>query len=207
MKTIINNTKKRSLRDSNILKLIIILLFIAGSVWSAPAGKPVHKVSDSLVCLLIQGKITIYGESTDNECIVELIDENGNIDTLVLKDNKLKFRFMLERNSTYAIRVSKKGYMSKYVSVNTEINDENDVIHRFVFETPLLKKEASVHLNPDATDLPIAIIHFDSKKNCFNYDKEYTANVKKQLRKGRSLDKKKMLISTHSKNLASAYTN
>lgn len=160
-----------------------------------------------MVCLQIQGRITIFGEGVDNECIVELINNNGEIDSLILKDNKLRFRFLLERNSTYAIRISKKGYMSKYVSVNTDINDEDDVIHRFVFETPLLKKEAVVHLNKEAIDLPIAIIHFDTKKHCFNYDKEYTASIKKELRKGRPVDKKNSLIRSNSKELASAYAN
>lgn len=207
MKTFIQNSKKESLRDSKIVKLIFILLLFAGALNSTTLVKPIREVNDSLVCLEIQGKIMVFGDGTDNECIVELINTNGEVDTLVLKDNKLKFKFKLEKNSSYAIRISKKGYMSKYVSVNTEIENDNDVIHRFVFETPLLKTEATVHLNKEATDLPIAIIHFDTKKNCFNYNKEYTATIKRELRKGRPVDKKNSLINSNSKDLATAYAN
>jgi hypothetical protein len=154
----------------------------------------------------VQGKILLMEEGDTKECIVELINNLGEIDSVILKDNKTKFKFILARNSTYAIRISKKGFVSKYVSINTDMPVDDEVIHRFVFETPLLKKDAMAHLNREAMDLPIAIIHFDTKKRCFNYNKEYTASIKKELRKGRSVERQDPMITSNSRELATAYS-
>lgn len=194
---------------ASIIRGMAFVLFLL-SVFTSMAGlKPIH---DSLVCLEIQGKILMQeGDLSTDDCIIELINNQGDIDSLILKNNKLKFKFKLARNSSYAIRVSRKGYLSKYVSVNTDMtmntDDENgDVIHRFIFETPLLKKDATAHLNREAMDLPIAIIHFDNKKRCFNYNKEYTASIKKELRRGRSVERQDPLITSNTRELATAYS-
>jgi hypothetical protein len=56
-------------------------------------------------------------------------------------------------------------------------------------------------------EMPIAIIQFDNKNDCFEYDKKYTETVKRQLRRSKSFGKHTSLISTDSKALATAYTN
>lgn len=136
---------------------------------------------DSLSCLQIEGKVLNADEGEDGTCIVELITLNNGIDSICLKEGRKKFKFILEKNSYYAIRVSKKGYISKLVSVNTEILTEVEGIHRFVFETTLIKEAALKRLNKDAVDFPVAIIHFDYEMDGFSYNKEYTNSMKREL--------------------------
>ncbi len=141
-----------------------------------------HKTKfDSLSCLQIEGKVLNADEGEDGECLVELITLNDGIDSIVLKEGRKKFKFVLEKNSYYAIRVSKKGYISKLVSVNTEILTEDEGVHRFVFETTLIKEAALKRLNKDVIDFPVAIIHFDYELDDFSYNKEYTDNMKREL--------------------------
>lgn len=136
---------------------------------------------DSLSCLQVEGRVLNSDDENGEECIVELINIEGEIDTLILKEGKKKFKFVLEKNSYYALRISKKGYISKLISVNTEIDIQPEGIYKFMFETTLVREEAIKRLNEDVLDFPIAIVHFDYENDCFSYDKEYTDNIKKEL--------------------------
>jgi hypothetical protein len=139
-----------------------------------------HGKSDSLSCLKIEGKI-INNDRTEEACIIELIDSYNHIDTILLKEGKTKFKFVLNKDSYYAIRISKAGYISKVVSVNTEILTDVNGIYRFEFETSLLQEAVLKKLNQDALDFPVAIVYFDHEKDCFSYNKEYSAFIKKEL--------------------------
>lgn len=160
----------------NIIAFISICLFTI----NANAAKTKGLKFDSLSCLQIEGRISNADES-DGECIVELIGLNDQIDTITLKEGKIKFRFVLNKDSYYAIRVSKVGYISKLVCVNTEILTETNGIYVFEFETTLLKEAVAEKLNKDILDFPVAIIHFDYEADSFSYNKEYSAYIKKEL--------------------------
>lgn len=160
---------------------------------------------DSLTCLEIEGKIVDREEEPTCTYTVELIAVDGKIDTL-LTHGKNKFKFLLARDSYYVIRMSKTGYISKMVSVDTEILAQTEDIYRFVFETSLLKEEALVHLNKEVTDMPIAIVYFNHDSNCFVHSKKYTDNIKREMRRSRSLSNGQSMISTDTKEMASGYT-
>jgi hypothetical protein len=161
------------------LTAYLTLLFLA-TIAKAGDG---HKLKyDSLSCLQIEGKILNAEDGMDGECKVELIQFNEVVDSVILKEGKKKFKFVLSKNSYYAIRVSKKGYISKLVSVNTEIVTQSEEIYKFTFETNLIKEAALKRLNRDVVDFPVAIIHFDYENDCFSYNKEYTVAIKKELR-------------------------
>ena len=164
----------------NPLQTISLLICFALFTLTANASKKGRAKTDSLSCLKIQGKI-INADETEGECFIELIGLNNQIDTLLLKDRKTKFNFILNKDSYYAIRISKPGYLSKYVCVNTEILTELNGVYKFEFETALMKEEAVKNLNKDALDFPVAIVHFDYEKDCFSYNKEYSASIKKEL--------------------------
>jgi len=135
---------------------------------------------DSLSCLKLEGKI-LNADETQDECIIELIGQNEEIDTLVLKDGKLKFRFVLNKNNYYAIRISKPGYLSKLICVNTEMIHEMNGVYAFEFETRLIKEIALKKLNKDILDFPVAIIYFDYEMECFSYSKEYSSSIKREM--------------------------
>ena len=165
---------KNSLR--NISMLICLSLF---TLVASASQKGRGKV-DSLSCLKIEGKISNADEA-ETACTIELIGLNDQIDTVYLKEGKTKFKFTLNKDSYYAIRISKPGYLSKLICVNTEILTEVNGVYKFEFETSLLKEVVVKNLNTDVLDFPVAIVYFDYEKECFSYNKEYSAFIKKEL--------------------------
>ena len=186
---------------------ISILIFACLFSLNANATKKGRSKMDSLSCLKIEGKITNADEA-EGECIVELIGLNDEIDTITLKDGKIKFKFMLNKDSYYAIRISKVGYISKLVCVNTEILAQTNGIYVFEFETTLIKEAVVKTLNRDILDFPVAIIHFDYQMEAFSYNKEYSAYIKKELHnvtpRATKKSKKETLAPLSSKTFASA---
>jgi hypothetical protein len=159
------------------------VLFIATAIFSNQLSANNHPrlKYDSTSCLQIEGRI-LNAEENDGECTVELIDnENQICDSVLLKEGKTRFAFVLQKNKYYAIRITKKGFINKLITVNTEMLVESDGIHKFNFETKLMHKAALKRINADVVDFPVAIIHFDYENDCFGYNKEYTDSIKKEL--------------------------
>jgi len=189
------------------LRILLLMTFLCAFVSGLNSANRYKPEYDSLTCLEIEGKILVSDEDRNLNCIVEVIGLDGKVEKLVLKDSRLKFKLTLGKNSYYTIRISRPGYASKLIGVDTEVDIETDVIYGFKFETMLLKEEALVHLNKEAMDMPIAIIQFDGENDGFVYDKKYTESIKHKLRESKSFDKSSSRISTNSKMLATAYTN
>lgn len=137
---------------------------------------------DSLSCLQIEGSVTNV-EAGDGECLVELISANEVLQTLVLKEGKHKFKFVLAKNSFYSIRISKSGFITKLVSVNTEMLTEHEGIHVFKFETGLMTSAIAHRLNQDIIDFPVTIIQYDYESESFIHNAKYTAYIKRELYK------------------------
>lgn len=167
------------MKTSITLSKFFLIVFVAAANMLSAGG---HKLKyDSLSCLQIEGRV-LNADDNGEDCIVELIDgSNTVVDTLILKEGKSKFAFVLQKNDYYSIRISKNGFISKLVAINTEILTEQDGIHKFNFETRLLNKVIAKKLNEDVLDFPVAIINFDYENNCFDYNKEYTEHIKREL--------------------------
>jgi hypothetical protein len=161
-----------------IIKLVVALLFVANI--KATANYSLQ--FDSLSCLQIEGKITNVEEG-NGECTVELISANEVVEEIVLKEGKFKFKFVLQKNKFYSIRLSKVGFITKLVSVNTEILTESEGIHVFKFETGLITAAIASKLNPDIIDFPATIIQYDYEMDTFVHNAQYTAYIKRELYK------------------------
>lgn len=161
------------------LLISILLIYFGAGASTFNFGKK----SDTLACLQIEGKIMNADEGIDGECVVDLIEANQVVQTITLKEGKRQFRFILNKNSQYGIRIQKKGYISKLISVNTDLSGESQSfgLHRFMFETSLLSDVVRKRMNEDMIDFPIAIVHFDLEEQTFSYDKKYTSYIKREL--------------------------
>lgn len=137
---------------------------------------------DSLVYLEIRGKIIIKEKSENNIYKVELIEDNKVIDSVFSTDNRL-FVFGLLKNKYYALKVYKAGYLPKLIMVDTYIPDDKYLEDYFIFDfkTELVNISEEVNLDSDTKDFPIAIVQFDSAKKGFNYNQEYSQNIKMHL--------------------------
>ena len=141
--------------------------------------------ADSLICLEINGKIYTNSAAADEFYTAELIEDNTVIQTKTKKDKKA-FKFKLEKDKYYAIRILKEGFAPKLISICTRIPDTKfkNEYYSFSFKTELLPEEEFRKLDEDAQDFPIAIVAFDKQKKVFDYNEKYTWNIKKCLFKG-----------------------
>jgi hypothetical protein len=164
---------------------LFVLLVHEGSslVIKNDSLKPKH--SDSLICLEISGRIYTMDQPANDTYTAELIEDNNVIESITKKD-KRSFKFNLERNKYYAIRIVKEGYAPKLISINTWVTDEkfNDHLFNFSFKTELFTEEEFKVLDKDSQDFPIAIVVFNDQKKAFDYNEKYTGNIKKCLIKG-----------------------
>lgn len=137
--------------------------------------------NDSSACLEIDGMITNAAGADQNNCTIELLRSNTLIETVILKEGKKRFKFILNKNSEYSIRISRKGYLTKLIGVDTRMPGDHYDVYGFSFETKLVEESASEKLNKDSLDAPIALIYYDNRKDCFQHNKIYTSKIKKEI--------------------------
>ncbi len=166
--------------NAHLVKAFTIIGFIFLCLGSGAGNLHPIKI-DSNACLVVVGNILNVHDKTDNKCKIELITYNTVTDSVLLKGSKHRFRFVLSKDMNYAIRISKKGYISKLVSIDTKFYTESDVLYTFEFTTDLIKEEEAKKFNPDVLELPVALIKFDYQHNYFSYNKKYTTQIKKEL--------------------------
>jgi hypothetical protein len=135
---------------------------------------------DSLVCLLMEGKVINAAGGDNKLCRVELICDGGVIDSIMLKGKK-KFNFDLKKNKHYIIRMSKPGFITKNICVHTTIPDTQTELFEFQFETTLLQEKPGQVIDPAAKDLPVASIYYHEKKRTFFYHRAFSTYYQKQL--------------------------
>jgi hypothetical protein len=172
-------------------KLITAALMLSMCIMSANTNllnnkKPKSRIteSDSSVCLEINGKLTNQNKKSVNFCKVELISCNQIVESVSLK-NTTEFQFNLKKNTHYAIRISKQGFVSRLISIYTSVPQNNKGIFRFEFDTELIEKSEAKQLDEDALDFPIAVVAFNEEMQCFYYNEDYTAKIKRKLYLGK----------------------
>ena len=155
-----------------VLSLLIMLAF--GETKSANFG--LFK-KDTVHCLKIVGNIP--SEFEDAPCYVELISYNEILDSVILDEGATQFKFLLKRNTSYTIRITREGFATKLVCINTNLPDDEKEMFKFIFTTKLMKEELAARLNQDALDFPVALIYYDLEQQSFDNDKHYTMAVKR----------------------------
>lgn len=145
------------------------------------ANSAVYSSTDSSLCLEIEGIIPNANEGKDGICKVELLCANQVVESLILKDGKKKFKFLLKKNLTYTIRISKKDFINKLVCIDTKMKKGYYELYTFSFETKMLEESSMNKLDRDYLDFPVALIYFDTRKDLFVHDKEYSSKLKKEI--------------------------
>lgn len=162
----------------NILKTVLIFLISLVFFVINSYGQEIKQ--DSVICLEIKGKVTNIKSKSDDSYKIELIYYNSVINNEIISASK-SFKYNLKKNSIYSIRISKKGYITKLISIYTKLPQDNEELYRLDFETELIEEHKSKKLNSEVIDFPITIIYFDEEANWFYFNEEYTNNIKRCL--------------------------
>ena len=137
-----------------------------------------ENIVESYDVLDIGGTIT-HGENALEDVNLKLFKANKIIDQAVSKKNG-KFKFTLMSGHIYTIELTKQGYYTKRVAVNTKIPTEVDDTYKFLFDLFLDAKEDKV-LDKYLIDYPVVLIEYSSKKDEFTFDKDYTKSYSEEL--------------------------
>ena len=70
------------------------------------------------------------------------------------------------------------------MSIDTKLEQQNEGIYSFAFDTQQIDETEAQNLNKKALEMPIAHISFNPKKKWFTYNEEYTKQVKKNIYSG-----------------------
>lgn len=119
----------------------------------------------------ISGVISFEDKGLE-EVKVELFEGNTIVDAFETKKNG-KFKFTLYSSRIYTIQLSKSGYYTKRISVNTNVPTDYQDVGKFQFDIGMTSK-TDAEYDPYLSEYPSALIAFDEKKREFNYDKQYT---------------------------------
>lgn len=159
--------------------LLAVFLGLLGTIHAQAPAQP------AMACLEISGKVS-YNKDKEagNTCKIELICYNSVVDSAIIRYNK-SFKFLLGRGAYYTIKISKKGYVTRWVSICTNMNvpADDDGFYRYHFDTDLIPDTEAKDLDADALEFPIAIISFDTQAGWFYYNEAYTSNIKREIYK------------------------
>jgi hypothetical protein len=151
--------------------IISMLLLTCGMAMTVPCLGQDTTAAEVYEALEISGNISAEDEGIEG-AMVELFEGNRVVDAYETKKNG-KFKFTLYNDLIYTIQITKKGYYTKRISVNTKLPADYDDFAKFQFDITMVSKETEQY-DPYLAEYPSALISFDPKKKEFNYDKNYT---------------------------------
>lgn len=121
--------------------------------------------------LRIKGEIT-YGEATMGDVVVELWEGNKVVESFETKKNG-KFKFSLQNGQIYTIQLTKEGFYTKRISVDTRLPKDVEDSYDFEFDINI-DALADKRYDEAVAEYPSALIAYDPRKDAFFFDKNYT---------------------------------
>lgn len=162
-----------------------LLLFVFGFM-VAFSGRSENSLNSMVsFCLEISGNVTTKNNNTNDHYYVQLLTDNKVVQLAKVKNGR-SFKFLLVKNRWYAIKIMKKGYAPKMISISTFLPKGKESLYRFHFDTDLIPEEEAKTLNQEALDFPIAVVSFEKEAGWFYYNEEFTANIKREIYLGNS---------------------
>lgn len=167
---------------STIVSIIITVMIMSFSKLVAIPTDTTSYVYHKLPLLEVTGKIKRPFLAPNGFYKVELIEGNTVIDTVTCHDRG-EFNFYLTEGKFYAIKIYKQGYAPKLISLNTSVSKRSYLNwqYQLEFTAELITETEFAQLDKETQDFPSAVIEFSNKRELFNYNEEYTKNIKRAL--------------------------
>ncbi len=163
--------------------LVIVLLTCNAFGLRAVAQNETGIVHDS-VCLKIQGLAMSKGQPIDG-VNAKLYKENMEmemVEVTSVSHHSHDFFFNLDKNSYYTIEVSKPGYITRMISISTNLPPDVRIDPIFEYQIELEMHEEKEVLDDYYLDFPIALIDYDPVKDVFVSHGKYTAFIKAKIK-------------------------
>lgn len=118
-------------------------------------------------------RVTLYKQNDEQELTeVTAVDYHDHA-----------FNFKLDANEHYTIVVEKEGYVTRTVSISTEVPASVSLrdMFRYEFDLQMFKINTSLY-DPYYLDFPVAIISYDAKHDVFDNHENYTKHIKSKIK-------------------------
>lgn len=163
----------------SILRILFVQLLLLAT--SIPMMAQDTTAVEEFTVLTIEGEITHKTEKLAS-VLVELYEQNKMVDAFETKKNG-KFKFFLYNNHIYTIQLTKEGYNTKKVTINTWVPDDygDEISYLFDIELDSLSIMLEEH-KETLLEYPIAIISFDERKGEFLFNQAYTKGLIEDLK-------------------------
>ncbi len=113
--------------------------------------------------------------------LFRIYDDKGALIKAIFADEKGKCKFRLGFQKKYKIIISRKGFYSKILSIDTKI--PTDLNTAYIFPADITFYREQEKLDAKIFKEPIAIIVFSSKTKQFEYDDLYSKKLDYDLKK------------------------
>ena len=166
-------------RSGFILLLLLLVSF------SCHAFFPFHAVKDSSNkshFLDLKGRIMVGKKSLAGTLVTIYADTGMTVVQKVEADGKGYVAFHLPVQREYTMKISKQGYVTKRVSIDTRMPRDYEIgDYFFEFSVDLFLEIEGVDVS--ILKFPVAKIFFNTFNKGFDYDFNYTAKINKDLKK------------------------
>lgn len=169
---------------SHIAKILFIILASVSCYTASTPGIPGKKKSNSEQ-LRINAQIVVRNKEVNGNFKMEVLFFDSVISVFTVKNNK-PVTMLLKKDAPYMLKISKKGFVPRYVCLNTNIHDTGIPTDNYAFylETDFIKNTTAMRLDNEALEMPIALVGYDKQTRNFNFNRDYTAFVSQRISAG-----------------------
>jgi hypothetical protein len=113
--------------------------------------------------------------------VIKILNEKNYLVASHFTDKKGKTSFELPLDQKFTLLITKKGYVTKIVEINTKV--PKDVNAAYIFPVDVSIFEEVKDLNTAVLTKPIAKVQFNTMSRDFQYDIAYTHRINGELKK------------------------
>jgi hypothetical protein len=138
---------------------------------------------------IITGKLKVEtGRLTQGKILVE---KNGKKDKQFSAEGNGKFELKLDLNNNYVISFSQEGYVTKKISFDTHVPKDREEFGFDPFDFQVIIFKQYDDISTVVFNQPVGQIRFDGEIDDFDYDKDYSKSILKEIEEVEKLVKKK----------------
>ncbi|MEO6902538.1 MAG: hypothetical protein ABI315_05205 [Bacteroidia bacterium] len=121
------------------------------------------------------------GDNPWLDSAVVTIYNDTSLYSQLITNNRGRCSFKLDLNKSYKIKISKRGFVTKFIEVNTLVPKFRIASYEFEFDIDIF--ESIKDLDVSVLEKPIAKVMYSASENSFAYDIAYTNRINESLKK------------------------
>jgi hypothetical protein len=170
---------------SYTLTRLLLILSLSGSCYLLKASGQKNTVlssKDGDPGILLEGRIHSKHKLLRGRYTVEVISHDAVTATYTVKhDQPVKLR--LKKDETFLLRISKKGYVSTYICLNTHLPEDIQSVplYRFSLEIGFIESATARRIDHEVLSMPMALVAYDQSSERFACNREYEQFINSRL--------------------------